>query len=208
MSFARIEIIDRARLRIGALPLQSEAAPGGEEAVRLYDDAVRLLAGLKPWTFARRTYQLAAVDPLPQPAFWKFAYLLPAERLGPPAAVFDTRNGERGGRPFTDWELMGDSILTDATTIWATVPIAPAPEAWPPLFRECVILHLASLLAAGPLKEDAGLAADLRRQVLGDDRVPGEIGLLQRAATADAQGKPSTQMQIDGGPLIAVRYSS
>lgn len=208
MSFARIDIIDRARLRIGSLPLQSEGAPGGEEAVRLYDDAVRLLVGLKPWSFGRRTFQLAAVDPLPQPAFWKYAYKLPAERIGPPAAVYDTRNGERGGQPFTDWELQGDTILTDAATIWATVPILPSPDTWPPLFRECVILQLASMLAAGPLKEDSDLAADLRRQVTGDDRVPGDIGLLQKASTADAQAQPSTVMQIDGGPLIAVRWSS
>lgn len=208
MSTARIAIIDEARLRIGSLPLRSESAVGGEEAIRLYDSALRLLVGLKPFSFARQTFQLARVDPLPQPAFWTYAYKLPPERLGPPVAVFDSRSGARGGEPFTDWELAGDTLATDAETIWCTVQVLPAPELWSPLFRECLILLLAAMMAGGPVREEPGLAADFRRQVFGDDRVPGDIGLLQKAATADAQGQPSTVMQIDGGPLIAVRFTS
>lgn len=206
MSFARIDIIDRARVRMGSGPLQSEGAPGADVAIAIYDDVLRLLVSLKPFSCARRIYQLVRVDPLPQPAFRKYRYKLPSERLGPPLAVFKERAGERGPRPFTDWELEGDCVLTDAEEVWAQVPILPAPETWHPLLREAVILACAAEFAI-VIRQDEALAEGLRRRVYGDDRVPGDIGLLQKAATADAQSQPSTVMQIDGGPLVSVRQS-
>lgn len=206
MTAARIDIIDRARLRIGSEPLQSEGAAGADAAIRLYDDVVSLLTGLRPWSFARRTFALARLDPLPAPAFWRHRYQLPPERRGPPLAVFASRAGEGGAEPFLDWELEGDTVVTDAEEVWARCLVRPEPAVWPPLFREVVIVALASEMAI-VVRQDLDLRAELRRLAYGDDRVPGDLGLLQKAATADAQAQPSTVLQIDGGPLVAVRRS-
>lgn len=203
----REELINRSLQRIGAGALQSVSAPNAEKLTRLYEDMLELLLGLKPWHFSFQTHQCGRdLQGSPHP-FWKHRYRLPSDRLGPPVAVFDQprRDAFPGGRPFTDFEYHGEHLVTDAEIIFVRVQVKPPINFWPPLFKECQIT-LVSAGAALMLHEDMKTRLQLWREVLGDERVPGDLGLLARAANAEAQAHPSDVIMDEGGPLIDVRY--
>lgn len=203
----RIEICNAALARIAAEVLQSEDAAGADQVLRLYDDTVRFLVGLKRWRFATRTVLLSRVADAPAAGFWKFQHKLPNDRIGLPDALFDKSradSGIAGGRAFTDFELGEDVVLTDAETIYCRYRVIPAITMWPALFRECVTVLLASHLA-GAVNENHGQRDALRQEVLGDPRVPGALGLVGKASSFDAQSSPSRIVDGSGGPLINAR---
>lgn len=203
----RIEICNAALARIAAEALQSEDAPGADQVLRLYDDTIRFLIGLKRWRFATRTVLLSRLAEAPASGFWLHQHKLPNDRIGLPDALFDKSradSGVAGGRPFTDYELGEDVVLTDAVTIYCRYRFIPTVPMWPALFRECAIVLLASHCAA-TINEDNGVRDELRQEVLGDPRVPGALGLVGKASSFDAQSSPSRIVDGGGGVLIDVR---
>ncbi len=206
----RIEICNAALARIGAEALQSEDAPGADQVLRLYDDTVRVLVAFKRWRFATRTVQLQRLTDPPAAGFWTYQFKLPVDRVGLPDAVFDRSradSGVPGGRPFTDYELGEDVVLTDATVLYARYRVIPAIAMWPALFRECVTVALAGHCALA-VNEDERRRDDLLREVYGDPRMPGQLGLVGKAASLDAQSSPSRIADAGGGPLINARFPS
>lgn len=204
----RIELINRSLQRIGASALQSESAPNAERLIRMYEDNLEELLGYKPWRWSFNTVQCSRDLEGAAHPFWKYRYKLPNNRLGNPVAVFDRPRAELnepGGQPFTDYELHGQHLVTDAAVIFVRVQVKPPLHFWPPLFTVCQRL-LVSADAALMLHEDKGLRLQLRREALGDDRVPGDLGLIGKAATLDAQNQPSEIIMGDDGPLIDVRF--
>lgn len=198
----RIAVCNRALVRIGEAPLQSEVADGAEAVLLLYDSAVETALGLGDFSFASAIRQLNRDATKPK-GRWLYRFQLPAESLEGPKAIFDR---EDATTPFTRWELTDDGIYTDVETIWAKVRIAPSPQLWTPLFTEGVVVYLASLLA-GSMKENMDAAATLYAQAMGDPRVPGDMGLLGRARARDAASQPAGRlMTTQASPLIAARF--
>ncbi|MGL4397638.1 MAG: hypothetical protein ACRCS9_13945 [Hyphomicrobium sp.] len=205
---ARLDISNRALLRISATPLQSESAPGADDVFKFYDDNLALLTAHKYWTFSLATLQLARDNAISTPPdFWLYRYVLPVDRVAPPLEVYDqkrTDNSVPGGLAFNKFELQDKYLLTDAEKIYVRYQKKPDPAIWPALFRECVILALAGDLAV-LRHEDMPTRTKLHREVFGDERVPGDLGLLGKAANADAQASPSQVIPFGAGPLISVR---
>lgn len=202
----REELINRALQRIGAGALQSVSAPNAEKLTQLYEDMLEQLLAMKPWRFSFETHLCPREVQGAAHPFWLYRYRLPSTRLGLPVAVFDRprSNATPGGRPFTDFEYHGEHLVTDAEQIFVRVQVKPPFHFWPPLFKECQILMVAAG-AALMLHEDMKTRQQLWREVLGDERVPGDLGLLGRAANAEAQASPSEIIMDEGGPLIDVR---
>jgi hypothetical protein len=201
----RIEICNRALTRIGDQPLQSESAPRADVVLQVYADAIAVLNALTPWSFSRRVIQLAreaAVAPAPR----AYQYKLPADRSGPPRAVYNSLDALKADRPYLDYELSKDLLLTDAEEIFLRYQAIPAIDVWSPLFEMCVITLTAADCAMA-LHDDEDRRTKLRNEVLGDPRVPGALGLVARAIQADAQGQPSQTLLRSGGPFIDVRRS-
>lgn len=197
----RIAVCNRALVRIGEAPLQSEVADGAEAVLLLYDSAVETALGLGDFSFATAIRQLSR-DAIKPKGRWLYRFQLPAESLEGPKAIFDR---EDGTIPFTGWELFDDGIYTDTETLWAKVRIAPSPQLWTPLFTEGVVVYLASLLA-GSMKENLDAASTLYAQAMGDPRVPGDMGLIGRARARDTASQPSSRlMTTTASPLIAAR---
>jgi len=197
----RIAVCNRALVRIGEAPLQSEVADGAEAVLLLYDSAVETALGLGDFSFATAIRQLNR-DATKPPGRWTYRFQLPAESLEGPKAIYDD---ETASQPFTAWELYDDGIYTDAETLWAKVRIAPSPQIWTPLFTEGVVVYLASLLA-GSMKENMDAAGALYAQAMGDPRVPGDMGLIGRARARDTASQPSGRlMTTTASPLIAAR---
>jgi hypothetical protein len=199
---SRIDICNRALARIGAQTLQSEGAPGAEQVLLAYDSVLEVILAMKPWKFTMWTAALTRATNEQAAGWWTYQYQLPADRVGVPRTVYD----RVGGQPFTDYELSRTHLLTNAETIWMRYQRDPAGLVWPPLVTECVVLSLAGDLAV-VLRDNLGLRSQFKAEVFGDPTKPGDGGLIQRAATQDAQAGPSPVLQNDGGPLIYSRFS-
>lgn len=203
----REELINSSLQRIGAGALQSVSAPNAEKLTTLYEDQLALITGMKPWTFSFETHQCVRDLEGDAHPFWLYRYRLPNTRLGPPVAVFDRprRDSVPGGRPFTDFEYHGEHLVTDAEQIFVRVQVKPKIHFMPPLFIETLKTVVAGH-AALMLHEDMKTRLQLLREALGDERVPGDLGLIGKASTIDAQRHPSEVIMDEGGPLIDVRF--
>lgn len=205
----RIELINRSLQRIGASALQSESAPNAERLIRMYEDNLEELLGYKRWRWSFETVQCSRDLEGDRHPFWKYRYALPNRRLGNPVAVFDRPRSEQsdrpGGCPFVDYELHGEHLVTDAELIFVRVQVKPPMHFWPPLFKTCQRLLVAAD-AAKMLHEDDKTRLQLRREALGDERVPGDFGIIGKAASIDAQNQPSETIMDEDGPLIDVRF--
>lgn len=204
----RIELINRSLQRIGASALQSESAPNAERLIRCYEDNLEELLGHRPWKWSHETHGCARdLEGDPHP-FWKYRYALPVNRLGLPLAIFDKPRAEQdvpGGVPFTDYEYHGEHLVTDAEQIFARVQVKPPMALWPKLFVTCQRL-LCSADFALMLHENEKMRLQLRREVFGDERVPGDLGLISKVASIDARNSPSETIMDEDGPLIDVRF--
>lgn len=197
----RIDIINRALVRIGEEPLQSEEAPGADTHLAVYDSILEMLLSLYPWSFARAVWRLARLSTAPA-QHWAYAYQLPTDLLGAPRAAFN-RSDRR--LPFTDWRLEGRTLLTDAEEVWLEGMRKPVPVYWPGYFRELVTKAIMSELALSVM-QDKAIHTALREQVYGSEAMMGEGGLLGQAKAQDAQGQPSAVVAEGSNPLIDVRY--
>lgn len=202
----RLDIVQRALTRIRANPLMSEDGADADAHFRLYTGALHLLLGMSDWSFSVKIRELARDASAPVPASFLYQFALPSDRVAPPMAIYRELADVNAGRPFLDYELIEDRLLTDAEQLFGKYKREPAPYETSLLFRECLVTLTASEYAAFKF-EDNELRQALRQEVLGDPRVPGSFGLVHNARTEDARSRPSPVLAIDGGPLIEVRVS-
>lgn len=201
-----VTIANRALARIGGIKIQSFDAPGpsGHIVPETYNAVLEDLLGKYPWHFTKKVkIPLVKVGGVATGG-WTHAYKLPADRMAPPRAIYDS-DGENA-RPFHRWEPSGDVILSNAEALYATYQWRPTPDWWPTYFRELVILAVAAELA-GAVREDWQLRAKLRIDTYGSEQYQGEGGQFAVCSSLDAQAQPA--QEIDGGrnPLTSARFS-
>lgn len=197
MSVTRIDIINDALGRLGIAPLQSDAVTAAEKPVRAYDAQLRVMLGLKSWSFTRGYQKLGRLTDPPAASPWKYQFQLPADREGAIAGVFDTEFAA----PFTSYEISGDKILADVEELWVRYRRQADPALFSGLFRECLTMLVTAELALA-MRENDKLRDSMRAEVLGDPRNPSDAGLVAVARAEDARQEPSQVAMIDGGPLI------
>lgn len=197
----RIEMLNRALLRIGADPLVAETDPAAPVHLAVFDSVVDYLCGLHPWTFFRMTRRLTRLEAAPAQHF-AYAFELPRERTGPIRAVYASAVDRT---PTTDYRLEGDRLLTDLPEIWCKFMALQPPVYWPGEFREGFTLLLMSELALS-VREDPPLRDKLRQQALGTPSEQPHGGVIGQAIAADSQGEPSEVLGFDDNPLISARW--
>lgn len=199
---ADLEIINAAYALIGADPIQSIdiETPGAAAAVilwgRLFDHAL----GFYPWSFATRAFSLALTADDPGDG-WTNSFLLPAERIGPPLAVSDTKDFRI---QFTDYTLAEDRVHSDKATLWARCKFRAAVGTWSGPFTWAFTNAMAAEFALS-VTSDAKLRQQLRTDTWGPETMMGRGGLMGQAIQVDAQAKPSPILASDGGPLLTAR---
>lgn len=195
-------MLNRAMLRIGGQPLQTEADPGAPVHLAIYDSTLEHLAAF-PWSFFKRTRKLTRLTAAPISG-WQYAFQLPSTRMAPPRAVYADNSGRR---PTTSYDIEGDQLLTDHEEIWATVLEKVSWERWPGDFRELFTVALMAKLALS-VREDRVLSRELYAQAFGTPSEQGRGGLLGSALDNDNQGLPSETVNdnFEGNPLIDVRF--
>lgn len=198
----RIQLIDRALLRIGADPLGDESAPGAETHIATYQDVVEDLLTRHTWHFNTQVRQLNRLQAQPD-QHWAYAYELPAEMLGSPRAVY---NRPDWARPFTDYELFEDRQLrTNAEAIWLKFQKATPPVYWPGYFRSLVVLVLMAEFALA-VREDRVLRSTLLEEAFGPPQMQGHGGKLAEARALNDMASPSPVLSEGESPLIDVRW--
>lgn len=196
----RITMLNRALMRIGAVPLVTELDPGAPVHLAVYDSLLERFAA-HPWSFMKQTRRLLRLSAAPVPAHFAYAYQLPAELIGAPRAVYAD---ETQRRPTTDYDIQSGVLLANATQVWLAFMAVSGPERWPGDFREAFTTALMAELALS-IREDRALHDRLYQKAFGTPQQMGQGGLFGAAAESDAQGTPATIVGGGYNPLVDVR---
>lgn len=196
----RIEMLNRALLRIGADPLESEDDTVAPVHLAVFDSTAEFLAGIYPWTFLKLTRRLPRLVAAPE-QHYQYAFQLPPERTGAIRAVYPSAEVRRASKAY---HIEGERLLTDLPEVWVTFMSLRSPAYWPGDFREGFTLLLMSELSFS-IREDQAARDRLRVNALGTPQEQPLGGLIGQAAHNDSQAEPSDSMDGDDNPLIDVR---
>lgn len=174
-----------------ASPIQSLEAqtPTAAQVKLAYDRVLGFCLGLHRFSFSLSTRRLSRLSDPPETGY-KYAFDLPADRVGAPMRITDDATDPR--RHFTCFLLEGNQVHADAPDLWARIRIVPAPILWSATFRHAFTTGLAADLAL-MVKRDKNLRAMLWQEAFGDARMNGRGGLMLTAITDDSQSTPSLE---------------
>lgn len=197
----RIVLINRALVRIGAVPLATEFDAAAQAPLAIYASVVEHLSSL-PFSFLKSKRRLFRKTAPPDPPQWKHAFQLPPDRLGPPRAVYADKDARK---PTTAYDLQGDELLADDPEIWAIVSADTDPNRWPGDFRELVMTALMAEMALS-IREDRGLYDRLDAKAFGTPGQGRRGGMVAACLETDSQAIPSTMVGAQDNPLIDARW--
>ena len=127
-----------------------------------YTQTAKALMRSHLWRFARHRVQLS--QDTETPAFeYDYAYTLPNDFLR--HVLLWDGSDLPGGRVYTSYDIEGDRVLIDESTVYLKyLRWIPSEADWDPLFIEVMVLQLAKKLCM-PLSQDAEIKADLDRDL-------------------------------------------
>lgn len=173
-------------------------------ANELYEDHIKHLLSIHPWTFATKKRQLSqdSTGPINE---YTYSHIIPAEALLI-WAVFN--NDNVGAKPVNDYDMYGtDSsrrIFSNYDTLYADYIIYPDENVWPAYFAEFAINSLASVFAI-PVTGNADLAKHYEQQAYGSLSANRKGGLFGVATSMDSKQKRNEY--IISSPLTEARFS-
>jgi len=197
-----LSICSDALILLGAAPISSfnEGTDEANTCDRLYPDVRDATLQMYPWSFSFKKVQLARTINTPVNE-WTYEYTLPSDRIGPPRAVFNSTSV--GARPMTRWEIYGDKILTDETTIVIDYQYSVSESVMPVYFIQLLKYQMAWHLAE-PITDQVQKTDYWKTIALGSPGENNRGGYMRTAMNIDGQG--NTPQMIEDYSLIAVRY--
>ncbi len=196
-----VSICSDALLLIGAKAISSFNDGTDESSVcdRLYPDIRDSTLVMYPWSFGMKKVQLAQLITTPT-TVWRYEYQLPGDKLANPRAVYNSANS--GSPVQKDWEIQGDKLLTNLTSVYIdyqfSVPEYAMPQYFVQLLKYMVAWHIAETVT-----EQQDKATKWQRVATGDISENGRGGYFRTAAQIDGQNNPVRI--IEDYSLIAVR---
>jgi hypothetical protein len=196
-----VSICSDALLLIGAKAISSFNDGTDESSVcdRLYPDIRDSTLVMYPWSFSMKKVQLAQLITTPT-TVWRYEYQLPGDKLSNPRAVYNSANP--GSPVQKDWEIQGDKLLTNLTSVFIdyqfSVPEYAMPQYFVQLMKYMVAWHIAETIT-----EQQDKSAKWQRVATGDVSENGRGGYFRTAAQIDGQNNPVRI--IEDYSLIAVR---
>jgi hypothetical protein len=191
-----VSICSDALLLIGAKAISS-FNDGTDES--LYPDIRDSTLVMYPWSFGMKKVQLAQLITTPT-TVWRYEYQLPGDKLANPRAVYNSANS--GSPVQKDWEIQGDKLLTNLTSVYIdyqfSVPEYAMPQYFVQLLKYMVAWHIAETIT-----EQQDKSARWQRVATGDPSENGRGGYLRQAMQIDGQNNPVRI--IEDYSLIAVR---
>jgi hypothetical protein len=200
-----VEFANRALARIGLAPVNSfdEDDDDYEAQVgRLYASVTEALLSWSDWSFNKKAVQLSRLtNPGPIPAQWSYAHQLPPDRLGGLQSLFPGTSETS----FAEFEISGDVVWSNETTLTAVYRFKNDPGQWPGYFRRVCETALASQFAES-IAENHTKAERLQVQAFGSSSEAGHGGEMAMAELMDAHGRPGDTFDPGGDPLTHARY--
>jgi len=196
-----VSICSDALLLIGAKAISSFNDGTDESSVcdRLYPDIRDSTLVMYPWSFGMKKVQLAQLITTPT-TVWRYEYQLPGDKLANPRAVYNSANS--GSPVQKDWEIQGDKLLTNLTSVFIdyqfSVPEFAMPQYFVQLLKYMVAWHIAETIT-----EQQDKSARWQRVATGDPSENGRGGYMRQAMQIDGQNNP--MRIIEDFSLIAVR---
>jgi hypothetical protein len=196
-----VSICSDALLLIGAKAISSFNDGTDESSVcdRLYPDIRDSTLVMYPWSFGMKKVQLAQLITTPT-TVWRYEYQLPGDKLANPRAVYNSANS--GSPVQKDWEIQGDKLLTNLTSVYIdyqfSVPEYAMPQYFVQLLKYMVAWHIAETVT-----EQQDKSARWQRVATGDISENGRGGYMRTAMQIDGQNNPVRI--IEDYSLIAVR---
>lgn len=193
-----VSICSDALILLGAKPISSfnDGTDESNTADRLYPNVRDMTLSMYPWSFAYKKLKLARLITTPTNE-WEYEYQLPGDRLGNPRAAFSSETV--GARPFKEWEILGDKLLTNEKLVVIDYPYQTPEFAMPQYFVQLLKYMMAWHLAY-PITEQEAKTQYWQAVALGS----GREGYFRQAASIDAQGQPP--QVIEDFSLIEARY--
>lgn len=196
-----VSICSDALLLIGAKAISSfnDGTDASSVCDRLYPDIRDSTLVMYPWSFGMKKVQLAQLITTPN-SVWRYEYQLPGDKLANPRAVYNS--AAQGSPVQKDWEIQGDKLLTNLTSVFIdyqfSVPEYAMPQYFVQLLKYMVAWHIAETVT-----EQQDKATKWQRVATGDVSENGRGGFFRTAAQIDGQNNPVRV--IEDYSLIAVR---
>jgi hypothetical protein len=196
-----IRICADALLMIGAKAITSFNDGTDESSIcdRLYPNIRDSTLVMYPWSFNMKKIQLAQLVTAPG-SVWKYAYQLPGDRIASPRAVY---NSASVGAPVQkDWEIQGDQMLTNLTSVYIDYQYSVAEFAMPAYFVQ-LLKYMVAWHIAESITEQQEKSTKWRNVAVGDPAENGRGGYFRQCMQVDGQSNPIRI--IEDFSLIAVR---
>ena len=156
---------------------------------------------LHDWTFCRRTRKLPRKDEQPETGY-RFAFILPDDRIGDPLKI---STDPQNIRPLREYTIEGEELHANEPDIWVRVRVEVDPKRWDPAFRAAFVTALASTLAV-PLMHDASAAAELHGKAFGSPSQGGAGGEFGRLIAQNLASEPKGSPFEGYDPLVDARF--
>jgi hypothetical protein len=190
-------------LRANTISSFSEDSNEAEVCATMYEQHIKHVLSIYPWTFATKKRQLTrdSVAPIGE---YTYSHVIPAEALLI-WAVFNSANV--GSNPVRDYDIYSDGssarrIFSNHETLYADYVIYPDENAWPPYFTEFFINSFASVTAI-PVTGNSELAEYYKQKAYGSSNMKG--GLFGVAAAMDSKQKRNEY--VVSSPITEARFS-
>ena len=151
------------------------------------------------WRFAQKKVQLQQVSTAPVNE-WRYAYQLPADRLGHPVAAY--RSANTGDSLFYAWELQADQLLTNDTTVVIDYLYRVSEDLMPAHFVQ-LLKYLMAMQLAEPVTDQMSKAVWWKDMAVGPASENQRGGWFRQAMAIDSSGAPP--YAITDYPLVDVR---
>jgi hypothetical protein len=196
-----ISICSDALIMLGAKAITSfnDGTDESSACDRLYSDIRDSTLSTYPWTFSFKKTQLAQLLTNPT-SVWKYQYQLPGDKISNPRAVYNSANP--GSPVQKDWEIQGDVLMTNLTSVYIDYQYSLGEFAMPQYFVQLLKYMMAWHLAM-PITEQSDKAQYWQRVAIGDISENGRGGFFRTAMQIDGQNNPVRV--IEDYSLIAVR---
>ena len=201
-SDTKLSICSDALIMLGAKPLSSfsEGTDAAQVCDRLYDDIRDSTIGMFPWTFSFKKIQLARTTDSPVTEY-DYEYALPGDRLNNVRAVF-TSAASGANSINTGWEILGDKLITNETTIYVDYQYSTPENEMPSYFVQ-LMKYMMAWNIAETVTDQITKAEYFRNQAVGGAGENMRGGFFRVCTGIDSQNRQIEQ--FGDFSLIAVR---
>ncbi len=201
-SLTSVKLCNRALLRLGEPAIESfEGSDLGSTCEEIYADVIGSILAEHPWRFTMAKKRLAQLSTAPANE-WRYAYQLPSDMNQGPYTVFSSE--ETSAHPVADWEIFGDTLMTDHELIVIDYQKAVSESLFPEWFGHLVVLALAAALA--PIVTDSSsIAQEYFQRAYGSPGQNRRGGYFGTAVQIDSASNPNDALIAND--LIIARQS-